>query len=176
MPLLVRYPPEVPAGARVEAPVSTLGVFATILDLADLDAPPTLQVGSLAPLARGRDAGTGPILSELHDASAMGSGNDRPDPQMRAGRRYRLYREGPLKLVTTSNDEPLLYDLAADPEESRDLSAERPQDLARMQQRLAAVLQEQGLPELDAPLAVGDEAPPLDDVTRQQLEALGYTE
>jgi arylsulfatase A-like enzyme len=51
VPLLVRYPARVPAGVRVAEPVSTLGVFATILQLADLPAPPTLQVGSLVPSA-----------------------------------------------------------------------------------------------------------------------------
>jgi len=43
--LLVRYPPKVPAGARVSQPVSTVGVFGTILGLAELAPPPTLQVG-----------------------------------------------------------------------------------------------------------------------------------
>ena len=67
VPLLVRYPPRIPAGVRVAQPVSTLGVFATILDLAGIEAPPTLQVGSLAPLASGESLnGGGPVLSELH--------------------------------------------------------------------------------------------------------------
>jgi arylsulfatase A-like enzyme len=176
VPLLVRYPPAVPAGTRIETPVSTLAAFATILDLANLAPPPTLQVGSLRPLLEGRADSPGPILSELHDPSAMGPGRGRPDPQMQVGRRYRMLREGDLKLVTTSRGEAFFYDLAVDPGESRDLSAERPEDVARLQARLAAVRAEIGLPEIGAPLAVGDAAPPLDDTTREQLRALGYSE
>jgi hypothetical protein len=95
---------------------------------------------------------------------------------MQSGRRYRLLREGPLKLVTTSKGEAWLYDLSQDPHETRDLSAERPEDLARMRARLAEVEKSLGLPEIDAPLAVGEEAPPLDEATREQLRALGYAE
>ncbi|MGH0030523.1 MAG: sulfatase family protein [Myxococcota bacterium] len=175
VPLLVRYPAKVPAGARVEEPVSTLGVFATILDLAGLPEPPTLQVGSLATLLRG-DASPGPILAELHDASAMTGARSWDDPQMQSGRRWRLLRHGDLKLVTSSEGEALLYDLAADPSESRDLSAERPQDAARMRAELDRVLAALDLPALDAPLALGAEAPALDDATRDQLRALGYSE
>jgi arylsulfatase A-like enzyme len=176
VPLLVRYPPAVPAGTRVEAAVSTVGVFATILDLAGLAAPPTLQVGSLAPLAAGRAASPGPIFSELHDMTAMAPVESWPDPQMQVGRRYRLYREGTLKLVTTSKGESFLYDLAVDPRESRDLSKKRPEDLARMQARLAEVQLALALPELDAPLAAGSEAPELDAATQENLRALGYVE
>jgi arylsulfatase A-like enzyme len=176
VPLLMRYPPVLPGGVRVETPVSSLGVFATIVDLAGIEPPPTLQVGSLVPLALGRGGGSGPILSELHDASAMGMLRDLPDPQMQTGRRYRLFREGSLKLVTTSTGEALLYDLASDPAESRNLAAERPADLAHMQQRLAAVAADLGLPDLDAALAAGDDAPKLDAATQEQLRALGYSE
>ncbi|MEE8580677.1 MAG: sulfatase-like hydrolase/transferase, partial [Myxococcota bacterium] len=83
VPLLVRYPPKIPAGARVEAPVSTVGVFATILDLADIEAPPTLQVGSLAPLANGSDEDPGPVLSEIMKATFLGGEPPSfPDPLM----------------------------------------------------------------------------------------------
>jgi arylsulfatase A-like enzyme len=179
VPLVVRYPPQIPAGARIEAPVSTLGVFATVLDLAGLPAPPTLQVGSLAPLARGENgAGGGPILAEQHRAVELGGGSPRawPDPQMDSSLRYRLLREGSLKLVATSAGGHLLYDLAVDPGETRDVAAERPDDLARMTARLAEVDEQLGLPALDAPLAAGDGAPELDEATRAQLRALGYAE
>jgi arylsulfatase A-like enzyme len=156
--------------------VSTLGVFATILDLADLEAPPTLQIPSLAPLATGASQAVGPILAELHDASEMGGERNLPDPQMGTGRRYRLLREGDLKLVATSDGRLLLYDLAVDREEARELSAERPADLARMVERMEEVRSELDLPLLDAPLAVGTDAPELDEATREQLRALGYAE
>jgi hypothetical protein len=98
------------------------------------------------------------------------------DPQMHMDRRYRLFREGNLKLVTSSKGDVLLYDLAADPRESRDLAAERPAELAQMQQHLAAVGAQIGLPALDAPLAAGGAAPELDEATRARLRELGYAE
>lgn len=178
VPLLVRYPPRIPAGARVAEPVSTLGVFATVFDLAGLEAPPTLQVGSLRPLVtREAENGGGPILAELHpmimDVDAESSARD---PQMHSDRRYRMLREGSLKLITSSKGDALLYDLAADPGETRDLAGERHDDLARMQARLAAVAAQIGLPAIDAPLAVGEAAPELDEATRARLRELGYAE
>jgi len=176
VPLLVRYPPRVAAGTRVDAPVSTLGVFATIVDLAGLAPPPTLQVGSLVPSMRGENVKPGPILSELHDASSIGFARASTDPQMQSGVRYRLFREGNLQLVTPSAGEPLLYDLSIDPDEMRDLAAERPADLARMQAQLAAVQSDLGLPEIGAELVVGEDAPELDAATQESLRALGYVE
>lgn len=178
VPLLVRYPPRVPAGERVEVPVSTLGVFATIFDLADLEAPPTLQVGSLRPLiTHESEQGGGPILSELHPFVQAGDvGGVARDPQMRSDRRFRMLRDGSLKLVVSSKGDALLYDLASDPAETRDLAAERPQDLARMQARLAQVDAEIGLPALDAPQGDGAPAPELDEATRARLRELGYAE
>ena len=177
VPLLVRYPPTVPMGVRVDAPVSTLGVFATIVDLAGLAPPPTLQVKSLRPFLAGAAGAPGPILSELHAAEEMGGGRvGSSDPQMWGDRRYRLLRVGDLKLVTSSKGDALLYDLGTDPLESRDLAAERPQDLARMQERLSAAEAELGLSAIDAPLAVGEDAPELDETTRERLRALGYAE
>jgi arylsulfatase A-like enzyme len=175
VPLLIRYPARVPPGTRIDTPVSTLGVFATILDLANITPPPTLQVGSLAPLIR-RETGAsgGPILSEIHDNSFLGAERARDDPQMRSGRRYRLLRDGDLKLIVTSKGETLLYDLAADPEESRDLSAERPDDLGRMIAILETTKSALSLPDIGAELAVGENAPELDAATQERLRALGY--
>ena len=182
VPLLVRYPPRIPGGTRVAEPVSTLGVFATILDLAGVEAPPTLQVGSLVPLAIGAPGATaGPVLSELQALAAMGLGereaSDRTDPQMDGDLRYRLLREGSLKLVVTSKGGHFLYDLASDPRETHDLAAERSGaagDACRRTSRRWS--RNRKLPALDAPLAAGEDAPELDDATKEQLKALGYAE
>jgi arylsulfatase A-like enzyme len=178
VPLLVRYPPRISGGTRVAEPVSTLGVMATILELAGVAPPPTLQAGSLVPLATGAPgASAGPVLSELHSATELGLGSDEvKDPQMDGKLRYRLLRAGSLKLVTTSAGGHFLYDLASDPKETRELSAEDPQRLASMQAQLAKVEKALALPALDAPLAVGEEAPELDDATKEQLKALGYAQ
>ena len=173
----MRYPPRIPAGTRVAQPVSTLGVFATILDLAGIEPPPTLQVASLAPLATGAaHEGGGPILSELHVFRELAGDSARPDPQMQPDRRYRLLREGKLKLVTSSKGDQFLYDLA--PIRARRTTS-RPSDPQRspaMRARLAQVQQEIGLPALDAPLDAGEKPPELDAATRERLRALGYTQ
>jgi arylsulfatase A-like enzyme len=177
VPLLVRYPPRIPAGVKVTQPVSTVGVFATILELAGIEAPPTLQVGSLAPLARGESrAGGGPILSELHVSPEITPSAAPRDPQMHYDRRYRLLREGSFKLIETSKGERFFYDLASDPSETRDLAAERSADVSAMHARLAKLEQEIGLPALDAPLGEGGAPPELDAATRENLRALGYAD
>lgn len=178
VPLMVRYPPRVPQAARVETPVSTLGVFATIMDLAELEPPPTLQVASLVPLIAddGARAG-GPILAELHAADSMPGGSiELDDPQMKGDRRYRLLRDGDLKLVSTSMGQDLLYDLATDPHETRDIGAERPEALQEMRARMESVRVSLDLPALDAALAAGEDPPELDEATRERLRALGYLE
>ncbi len=178
VPLIVRYPPRVPPATRIETPVSTLGVYATIMDLAELEPPPTLQVASLVPLIQGDGVSAGgPILAELHSADSMGIGRiELDDPQMKGDRRYRLLRDGDLKLVSTSLGQDLLYDLATDPGETRDIAAERPEALREMRARMESVSARLNLPALDAPLAVGEDAPELDEATRDRLRALGYME
>lgn len=177
VPLLVRYPPRVPGGLRIETPVSTVGAFATILELADLEPPPTLQVGSLVPLLRGEGPAGGPVLSELMMPEAMG-GTDRPplDERNFSDRRYRAYRDGRWKLVESSKGDVYLYDLETDPTEQHDVAAEQREQLARMLAGLEAVRAAIDLPALDAELASGDAAPELDEATQERLRQLGYVE
>jgi arylsulfatase A-like enzyme len=177
VPLVVRYPPRVAPGTRVATPVSTVGVFGTVVDLAGIEAPPTLQVGSLVPLASGAADGSGPVLAEMSLMTAMGAPERvLPDPQMHSGKRYRALRDGRQKLVATSTGERLLYDLAEDPAESRDLAGERPDEVARLAARLEAVRMELGLPALDVDLSQGEGAAELDPATRERLRQLGYVE
>jgi arylsulfatase A-like enzyme len=193
VPLVLRFPARIPAGARVETPVSTLGVFATVLDLTGLEAPPTLQVGSLVPLAAGAagpESGAvqsaaaggsasagGPVLAEnLMNTQLGGDGVSYADAQMRGDRRYRAYRTGSWKLVETSQGESFLFDLASDPGETRDLAAARPTELARLRGELEAVRRRVGLPELNAELAGDAARPELDEDTQERLRELGYLE
>jgi arylsulfatase A-like enzyme len=176
VPLLLRYPARVPAGARVATPVSTLGVFATIAELVGLEAPATLQAGSLLPLltpgADGAQAGE-PVLAEVMTPTASPL-PDRGDPQIKPGTNLRALRAGALKLVESSSGERFLYDLAADPGETRELSAERPEQLAELHARLEAERVRLGLPPLDQ---VGKgAAAQIDEATREHLRELGYVE
>jgi arylsulfatase A-like enzyme len=49
VPMVYRFPARIPGGTRITEPVSTLGTFATLLDLAGLPPSPFHQVGSLTP-------------------------------------------------------------------------------------------------------------------------------
>jgi len=185
VPLLVRYPPRIPAGVRVATPVSTVGVFATVLDLAGVEPPPTLQVGSLAPLVRaaaegvsepaGADA-SGPVFSEVMRMGELGTAPPYDDPLMDPHARFRAYRSGPWKLVESSEGAALLFHLEEDPAETRDLAAERPGELARLRAELADAAGRIGLPPLDGPLEQGAGTDSLDADTRERLQQLGYIE
>ncbi|MDP3939318.1 MAG: sulfatase [Deltaproteobacteria bacterium] len=50
VPLVVRYPGRVPAGLRIAAPVTTVSVFATALDLAGVPEPERVHARSLGPI------------------------------------------------------------------------------------------------------------------------------
>jgi arylsulfatase A-like enzyme len=177
VPLVVRYPARVPAGVRVASPVTTLSVAATVLDLAGLEPLPTFQTTSLAPLTTDPSRSAGPILSELHPMKMDGAhATGSTDPLMQTDRRYRVFRDGALKLVEASTGERWLFDLAADPGETRDVAAERPADLAIVAAHLHEVSVAIDLPALDRPLLAEGEQPDVDDATRERLQALGYVE
>ena len=65
----------------------------------------------------------------------------------------------------------VLYDLERDPRETRDVSAEHPEALARHRELLEAYRSAGGVPSTPAREAV---PAPLDEATRRKLEALGY--
>jgi arylsulfatase A-like enzyme len=174
VPLLVRLPGRVPA-ARVEPPVSTVGVMGTILELVGVPPRAPLHVGSLLPALEGRPV-TGPVLAERFvDAQDARHVELAGDPLMRGDLRLRSYRVGEKKLVETSDGRRFLFDLAADPGEMRGIAVERPEQ-AQPAVELADWRAALGLPALDAPMAEG--APPveLDPAARERLKALGYVE
>jgi arylsulfatase A-like enzyme len=178
VPLAVRYPARIAGGVRVATPVSTVGVFATIVDLAGIEPPPTLQAGTLVPLARGAgaDGSSDPVLSELVAAAGPGARASRDDPQMLKGQHLRAYRSGSWKLVEASQGGPFLYDLASDPAETRDLARERPEQLARLVAELEAVRTRLALPRLDELGGATGPAPELDAATQERLRELGYAQ
>ena len=152
---LIWLGPDVPAGVRVATPVSLVDVFPTLLGLLGIPAPGS-DGTDLRPLWERADGGwpERPLFSE--------TGPGLFEDQRRSVRRgrYKL-------IVDTAADAAELYDLAADPGEQRNLSADRP-DLV---DALAADLERLGEQRLSAPLA-----PPPPPEVREQLRALGYVE
>ncbi len=192
VPFAIRFPAKIPAGSRVPEPISTLGTFATIYDLLDLDAPDTLQVGSLLPALEPRVAGEPfivgqPVIAERFEEEllsarfAPGTANGE-GPLVSPWGRYRTYRSGDMKLIQHYEHGQFsthLYDLEADPGETTDI-ANGAMTMFRRQElegELEAVLTLLGMPQLDAEVGAAVEgAPEMDEAMKAQLRALGYIE
>ena len=117
IPLIVAGP-GIARGRRERASVSHIDLVATLVDLLGIEFDNIGQGRSFAGLLRGQGGGDrGPIYFE--------QGGERCD--QRDG-----LLVGDLKLITFKDGGRLLFDLATDPGESRDLSAERPDELQRM--------------------------------------------
>jgi arylsulfatase A-like enzyme len=187
VPLVFRYPKEIEAGQRVSGPVSTVGVFASLMELAGLPAPGGVQVGSLMPALEGRVAGQ-PVLSEHFEEKMLlrrygDEVVDAMDPMLSPRGRHRVLRSGQHKLVERAfrkGDEPwqyqtLYYDLAADPSENSPHGADHPEAI-RLAAELDIVEAALGLPLLDGEMGTGGEVPELSAAAEEQLRALGYIE
>lgn len=164
IPLIVAFPGMLPAGERVTGAVSSLDVFPTILDLAQVSYPPGLVGKSVLPLVRGTTA-------RLHEHIFFQ--NDRHQMAITNGR---------LKLIHYPDDRFELYDMYRDPVEVEDryqgseatiapfqaeLSSFRTRTIA-WQQATTARREEQGA------AAVDDSE--LSEKTRRMLCDLGYIE
>jgi choline-sulfatase len=111
VPLVVRAPRRLArTGARVAEPVSLVDLAPTLLELAGLDpAEPAEADGtSLAPQLRGDGGRDAPVLAEY-----LAEGVTAPAVMIRRGRH---------KYIRCPGDPDLLYDLAADPHELRNLA------------------------------------------------------
>ena len=142
VPLLVKYPGKARAGERVARPVSTMAVFATIL----------------------RHAGIAP------DGDVQSRPLDEPHPVWvedidSGGARVRVGYDGTLKLVRSA-DADAVYDLAADPAESRRLDAAAAGALRSAMDAFSALPRPENLAR----------PPALDPEREAQLRALGYVE
>lgn len=131
VPLLMRWPAGLPAGAVVSAPVGHVDIFATAAAAAARPVPTDRVVDGvdLLPWARGERTG---------------------QPHQRLFWRSRdayTLREGDWKLqVTQMPRKDWLYDLAADPGERRNLAEAEPARVAAMKASIAAIDREQVKP------------------------------
>ena len=146
--------PGIPAGRRIEAPLSIVDVAPTLLDLLGVDPPPGLQGRSAAAAVAGE-----------------GSAPSRPIHFAWIGNRARGVRHGRWKLLRSSGGDRL-YDLRADPGERHPLSAaaERPEP------RMIEVQEARDEARRRALARAGEEAPAraVAPAVRRQLRALGY--
>jgi len=120
-PFFARWPGRLPAGARIDGPVSHIDIFATAAAAAGAAAPDNLDGVNLLPYLRG-EARTTP-----HQQLFWRSGD------------YRVVRDGDWKLQVSANPNRVwLFNLREDPTEQHDLSAQFPERVAAMRAQIEA--------------------------------------
>jgi tetratricopeptide (TPR) repeat protein len=148
---LILYAPRLLGPRVVQAPVRHVDVLPTVLDALGLQPPPGLPGRSLLPALAGDDP---PPASNYFEALS---------PSLNQGWAplHGVLSDG-LKYV----DLPLpeLYDLGADPAESRNLAASRPQDMDRLRGLLGRLRADDRGPQRQKE----------DPATLERLRALGY--
>jgi len=122
VPFLMSWPARLPRGVDYDLPVSTLDVLPTALAAAGREGgtPKPLDGVDLLPLLTGATDG------RPHDVLFWRLKDDR------------AVRDGDWKLVVRGDRDPMLFDLAADPSEARDLAREQPERVAALRSKLAA--------------------------------------
>lgn len=113
VPLILRYPGAVPAGARVAAPCSLADLLPTLLELARL---PPEAISDGASLLPRMSAGGAPGSSDQYAETVYGWTSFRWAQSV-------AIREGSRRVVDHGGNRREAYDVAADPGETRDLSA-----------------------------------------------------
>lgn len=118
VPLIIRHPPDVPAGLVVEEIVELIDVLPSLHQLLDIPATPGLQGKSFLPLLHGNAAG----WKNLAFSENCPCGYQCARVPDKAGIRLVSVRSLDWKLVATHTPEETridLYDLKADPYETR---------------------------------------------------------
>ena len=174
VPLLFRGP-GVAAGVRVRAPVSLVDLAPTILALAGAETASEMAGLDLSPLLQDvsqGSSGSEAVVRALSDRYlyAEAAGGLTYDLSMRGVFPvHRSVRKGAHKLVWESKQETYsLYDLAADPAESVDVRAQKPQ----IAEELMAEMQRRYTDETIEPAP--ENRVDLSDEDIERLRALGY--
>ncbi len=170
VPLIVKLPSAASgsidaAGRVVEQRVQHVDLLPTVLEVARVPDSGGHHGRSLLRELAGEVAGERDALAVAYERERIA----RLRPSL-AGERWALYRDD-LKLVAHADGRRELFDLAADPGETRDLSAERPHELRSLSDSLAE--KQRTLEPLDRGEPV-TRAPDAD--TREKLRALGYSD
>lgn len=153
VPLVVRLPGKALAGTVIDAPVSTIDILPTILDLVGATPPAGLPGRSLARLLRGGKLEPRPQVSEVSDFTGD----------------LRSITEYPWKLIyDLKKNKGALYNLERDPGETRDIAAEQPERAAELGRHLRQWLQ------IAKPR--WPDAPPVEltPAERRRLQQMGY--
>lgn len=158
VPLVIRFPDGRFSGARVGNQVRMVDLAPTILEVLGLPGQAAAMDGSsLLPVITGDDR-----TDRTAFVSAPGYEVVRTERW-----KYKRFR------ITASGEQ--LFDLVADPGETRDVLAEHPEVAADLRARYAEFAARlRGRSGTSGPTS--PEAAPVDEATREQLEILGYTQ
>lgn len=146
-PMIMRWPGVAKAGLLTSGLARVEDLLPTLLAAAGGKVPSDIDGADLSPLLRGETRATPDYT--WHYPHVWGGKGPGIEP-------FAAIREGDLKLVWFFVGDRLeLYDLAKDPGEARDLSAERAGDANRLKAKLADALRAAGR---ELPTAAGEEA------------------
>lgn len=163
VPLLIAGP-GVPAGRRVETPVSLTDLLPTLCEWLSAECGSGAQGTSFAALLAGRPDGASDRIVYA------GAPND-------PARGLDAVIDGDWKLVARPDGGPVLYDLASEAGEHRDVAAQHPERVAELSARLEAIrAQNEALRERRLAARSARELDGVRQETRRGLEALGYVE
>jgi arylsulfatase A-like enzyme len=166
VPLIVRVPGSSRAGDAVRSPVQLIDIVPTILDLAGLPPDPQAEGKSLRPLLRGERP-----KGDTWDYAFTESGFALDYQRSITSERYKLVYVPDAGNRRIMNGRELeLYDLEADPRETKNLIDERPEAAALLERQLWSWMAKAG-PTAPPPATVRVEGQ-----TEEQLQSLGYIE
>ncbi len=189
VPLIVRFPPVIPAGRTVTAMARNIDILPTVLDLTGTKAHDAIQGKSLVPAAQGDDRNrdddelyceTYLSATQAFATNVLTEGTAKPLGFRRLGvrtNRWMFIRNEPWPFIDDATPEPIstelrtqftseeLYDMVADPAQNTNAIASEPQIAELMGKRLASYL----MTEPQAP-----SYRPLDKQSLDRLRSLGY--
>lgn len=174
VPLIVKLPKQARAGTRVSAVTRLIDVMPTILDVAGITPTSTRMQGeTLRPLWELPNLASERValieaLAGSAEAKAMRSATHKyivSVPASAVSERGRAY-------VPSPADKEMLFDLQADPRESRNLLARKPKPTAADTEQARAMLSD--LQQLLAGPVGAPEQGVIEAETIEQLKALGY--
>lgn len=180
VPVLIRYPPRVEAGQRVDAPGMIHDVHRTILSLSGLwpdeanaagsSGVDLLRPGAIDPLRPQLSEYLAPKRGHLGHVLARHPGVVDPERWLRP---LRSLTAGPWKLIRHDDGETKLFHLGDDPEEQHDLSDQHPERVTELTQRMQSMVAqlEPRRPEVDE--EEREHVIPGEEHLRR-LESLGY--
>jgi arylsulfatase A-like enzyme len=183
VPLIIHDPERFPRGKPITANLSTRRLFHTILDIAGVNPPlpegdPNANIAALSLTNAVNDAEDlegGIAFSEAYPPLTFVHVIEHRNPSVIERMRLREVRrsiyDGNYKLIICGEKVESLYNIAADPAETRNLIANDPTRLAEMQRKLTAFIQQfEPSPKPDPATNEDDEQ------VLEHLRALGYIE